>query len=263
MGVAEQQFQISNAQGEANKEFVIPSVERQSLQVKIGDKPFYVRESDTGKRFFWTGLKFIELTIDLGCLDVNVLRVASNVADTQIVTIGSQIYEFDRSADGAVAGRIAVVGHADDTPDNALTALAATINADSLSEVTAQKISANELLVFSKTPGPKAISCTETLAGANNAWANATTFGGRLAGEKVYSRIRRVPNATEVALGTMHFVFDFTPVLDSVRVVVTATPGIALAWDGAVTISGNRLTIDNTGTVDWAATHTIELTVTD
>lgn len=261
MTVANQQIEIANAQAEAAKELLMSSIEKDSLILKPGTKPFYVRETDTGRLYYWDGLAWIDTTGDAGIYEINSLRVASNVADTETVLVGSQTYEFDRAANGVVAGRIPVVGHADDTPNNALTALETTINADPNSEVNAIKISANELLVISKTPGQKSIQCSETLAGVNNAWGAANTYGGRKAGTRTYSKLRRVPTAQEVALGVMHFIFDFTPVLQDIRVVSTATPGVSVAWDGAVTISGRRLTIDNAGATDWTTSHTIILEV--
>lgn len=252
---------INQAQGEASKELVVTSIEKSSLSVKIGSKPFYVRESDTGRKFYWNGLKFIDLTNDPGLRACNTLRIATNVADAETVVIGSRIYEFDRAVDGVVPGNISVKGHADDTPGNAITALVEAINSDAISEVTAIKVSANEMFIYHKEPGNKTTATSETLLGANNGWASATLLNGREPGSQSYSVIRRVPTAVEVALGVMHFYFDYPPTLADIRVVVTATPGVPLAWDGAVTITGNRLTIDNTGSVDWSTTNTIVLTV--
>ncbi|MCT8335760.1 hypothetical protein NUH30_18890 [Leptospira sp. 85282-16] len=252
---------INQAQGEASKELVVTSIEKSSLSVKIGSKPFYVRESDTGRKFYWNGLKFIDLTNDPGLRACNTLRIATNVADAEAVVIGSRSYEFDRAENGVVSGNIAVKGHADDTPGNAITALVEAINSDAISEVTAIKVSANEMFVYHKEPGNKTTATSETLMGANNGWASATLLNGREPGSQSYSVIRRVPTAVEVALGVMHFYFDYPPTLADIRVVVTATPGVPLAWDGAVTITGNRFTIDNNGSVDWSTTNTIVLTV--
>jgi hypothetical protein len=189
---------------------------------------------------------------------VNVLRVASNVADTETVTIGADVYEFDRAADGVTAGRIAVTGHADDTPTNALTALETKINAKvGVEKVTAVKISANELLIIADEPGAVVLACAETLAGANNAWAAAAMYGGKAVASSKTSTQKRVPNATEVALGNMHFLFDFTPVAAIVLIAPTATPGAYKIWDGVLTISGGRVTINNAGSVDWAATDDV------
>src|SRR5512139_1621831 len=121
----------------------------------------------------------VNTLLDPGSREINVLRVASNVADAQTVTIGNDVYEFDRAANGVTAGRIAVTGHADDTPTNALTKLVAKINAVGTEPVTAVKISANEMLIYSDSPRAYALACAETLAGSNNAWASATMYGGR------------------------------------------------------------------------------------
>jgi hypothetical protein len=69
----------------------------------------------------------------------------------------------------------------------------------------------------------------------------------------------RVPTAVEIAVGNMHFELNFTPVKVLVFVMVTATPGVAVAWDGAVTIDGHHVVIDNAGSTDWTASHTLQV----
>jgi hypothetical protein len=192
-----------------------------------------------------------------GARAVNVLRVASNVADTETVTIGADVYEFDRAADGVTAGRIAVTGHADDTPAAATDALIAKINASGTEAVTAVDISANEILIVANKPGAVVLACTETLGGANNAWAAAAMYGGAVPGPKKRQLLVRVPTAVEVAVGNLHFEFDFTPTKVKVDVRITATPGIAVAWDGAITITGGKVTLGNGGSVDWSASHDV------
>lgn len=278
---------------------------------------------------------------DPGRRAINVLRLAANVAGTETVTIGADVFEFvvvntDTnvnvsggelatgtpalshvtiaahglsvgdlirveneimkvvgvvSADKVVVRRghsgTTVATHADATdiykagtpaqagnievglvttltPTAASAALLAVLNGpEPSSPVSAVSISANELLIVADQVGAVALACTETLAGANNVWAAATMFGGKAAGQRRVALQRRVPTATEVALGNLHFLFDFTPAVVQARVVVTATPGVDKAWDGAITITGNRVTLDNAGTTDWAATDTVELLVTD
>jgi len=189
---------------------------------------------------------------------IGVIRVAANVADTETVTIGGDVYEFDRAANGVTAGRIAVTGHADDTPANATDALIATINASGRESVTAVDISANEILLLSDSPGAVVLALAETMAGSNNVVSAAAMYGGAAAAAKRVATAVRVPNATEVALGNLHFGFDFTPTLVQVTVRTTST-GVVAAWDGATTISGTRVILDNTGSVDWATTSTIYL----
>jgi hypothetical protein len=197
--------------------------------------------------------------IEKGVHAVNVLRVAANVADAQTVTIGSNVYEFDRAENGVTAGRIAVTGHADDTPANATNALIAAINASGTEPVTAIDIGANEILLKVDGPGPVEITCAETLAGTNNELAYTKTYGGAVAGGLQLAKSSRVPDATEVALGNLHFVFAFTPVFVSVHVYTTST-GAAIAWDGVATIGASGLvTLDNSGSVDWATTTTVSV----
>lgn len=65
-----------------------------------------------------------------------------------------------------------------------------------------------------------------------------------------------VVTAADVTATTIDFDFHYTlPVHCLVQVQTTA--GVIKAWDGAVTVSGNRVTVDNTGATDWAATDVV------
>lgn len=194
---------------------------------------------------------------------INVLRLASNVADAETVTIGSQVYEFDTAASPTItAGNVRVDVNAAQTPTAASAALVLAINNNTQSSVVAVAISVNEILIWSKDGKGAALTCTETLAGANNAWSAAamypsttnTDFRGMAMGA-------RVPTATEVAIGNMHFRFSFAVAAALVAVRVTST-GAVKAWDGAMAISGNLVTLDNAGTTDWAATDTVTVLAT-
>lgn len=195
---------------------------------------------------------------DVGCHAINILYVPANVADTQTVTIGANVYEFDRSANGVTAGRIAVTGHANDTPAAATNALITAINTKGTEKVVAVDIGDTEILLRHKHPGVFAIACTETLAGAGNVWAAATMFGGASAKGRKMALVSRVPTATEVTLDHMQFYFPFTPTHVQVTVRVTAS-GIPVAWVGGHTISNGLVTVTNEGGVDWAATDTVSV----
>lgn len=190
--------------------------------------------------------------------DLNILRLASDVADTETVSIGGTVFEFDRSANGVTAGRVAVTGHSDDTPANASTALVTAINATTSCPMSAVKIGSNEVLLISKAYGAMGHACTETLAGSNNAFAASTSYGGRAPGGARHAVAARVPTSTEVALGTLQFPLSFVPSSYNVQVRVTST-GVVKAWDGAVTVDSTNkvLKMDNAGSTDWAATDTV------
>lgn len=47
--------------------------------------------------------------------------------------------------------------------------------------------------------------------------------------------------------------------LNGATVQVRAAAGTIKAWDGALVVAAESLTIDNTGAVDWAATDTIDI----
>ncbi len=142
---------------------------------------------------------------------------------------------------------------ADATGDQAATIIAA--QAGTLqSSYAFERPGANEVLVRSKTS--QTFPCTETLAGSNNAWAVATSYGGADASERSNQIFSRVPNAAEVAIGRMHFPVGFTPVAALAAVRVTST-GVIKAHDGALILAAGRVTLDNTGSTDWATTDTV------
>lgn len=143
------------------------------------------------------------------------------------------------------------------TPTAFTAALVDDINNNGTEAITAVLISVNEVLLKADAVGAVVTACTETLGGANNGFRAAAMAGGRAQGLSKLVIQKRVPTALEVALDHCHFQFDFTPTLVQVFVVVTATPGVAKAWDGTVTIASGLVTIDNGGSTDWAATDTL------
>lgn len=197
-----------------------------------------------------------------GVAGLAVLYVPANGADGQTVTIGKDVYELDRAADGVTAGRIAVTSQSDDTPAEVTDALIAKINSSGTEPVLAIDIGTTEVLVVTADkPGgnpvarTETIAVSETLAGAGNVWSSATITGGQSAGVPI-AMATRVPNATEVTLNSMHFVFPWTITSVMVQVRVTATNALK-AYDGDVAITTNRVQLNNDGAVDFAATDTV------
>lgn len=197
--------------------------------------------------------------IDEGYAGIGVIRIESNVADTETVTIGSDVYEFDRAENGVTSGRNAVTGHSDDTPANATDALITAINANDTNGIRAIDIDANEILLVSKGSGSSAVTLAETMGGANNSVQSLNEGGGT-------SRVMaasRVPSAQEVAIGQMHFAcVNFDPTVAIVQVRTTAS-GALKSFDGDVIItvtSGDDpayITVKNDGATDFSATDTV------
>jgi hypothetical protein len=65
-----------------------------------------------------------------------------------------------------------------------------------------------------------------------------------------------VVTAADVTAGDFTFQFDYANVAYA-EVVVRTAAGALVAWDGAITVAGNLVTVDNTGSTDWAATDVI------
>ena len=188
----------------------------------------------------------------------NVLRIASNVADGETVTIGNEVYEIDTAAD---PGSLGVVGDfrvncsSGVTPAIAGTALCAAINNASQQGIVAKVINVGEVIIATRIGvAGRALACAKTLAGASNGWAAAVMYGGSdpFKGEQVQSR---AANANEVALLAMRFVFPFNPV--SALVVVRTATGAPKAWGGNTVLTADRVDVVNTGATDIAATDVV------
>ena len=203
-----------------------------------------------------TSAQMNTLLRDPGRLAINVLQVALDVADVETVTIGADVYEFDRAVDGVVGGNIAVTAHANDTPAAATDALIDAINASGTEAVTAYDISVNEILIVADAVGAVTLGCTETMGGAANEWAAANMYGGAAAAMRTMCVQTRVPTAQDVTMGNMHFAFDFTPTVVIVQARITAT-GIDKLWAGGYSLANDVVTVDNTGGTDWAVTDDI------
>ncbi len=178
---------------------------------------------------------------------------AATHADSTAIYIG----------DGVVATHIPVGLVTTLTPTAFTAALLADVNSQTAQAVTMTLVSVNELLLSSNVVGAVILATTETLAGANNAWSATAMYGGRAQAVRKFAIQKRVPKTLDVTLGSIKFVYDFTPTLVQVFVVVTATPGVAVAWDGAVTITLGQVVIDNTGTTDWDTTMTLLVIATN
>lgn len=177
-------------------------------------------------------------------------------------TVGNAIATTETQTNASWGGSTLASG-VDPTAGETTTALNTAINAVNVAgfDFASTRVGANEILVTKRTAGNYVGAATETLAGSNNAWASATFYGGANtpALDRTVSVQSRVPNATEVAVGNAHFAFPFTPTVANAVVRVTST-GVVKAWDGGVTITGSRVTLDNTGSTDWAATDTVIVT---
>lgn len=182
---------------------------------------------------------------------IGILRIASNVADGETITIGSTVFEVDTAADpGAItAGRVRVNCNAAVTPTEFGTQFVAAVNAQGLG-VKAYKVSANVVVVYDEKPGRgQTLATTETLAGANNGWGASTLVRiGPPQSAKNVAIQQRACNAVEDAAEVMAFYFPFTVASALVQV---RRSGVIRAWDGAVTTpSGGVVVLTSSGTTD-------------
>lgn len=150
-------------------------------------------------------------------------------------------------------------GGVDPTAAEAVDAIVLAINSV-VCGLRAVEVATNEILLRSPGPTAAAIACTETLAGSNNGFAAATSYGGERNPDDlpITKVIQRAVLAVEVAVGAMRFPLEFTPT--AVSVVVKTSAGVAKAWDGVATIGTKLVTVDISGSSDYAAGDLVILT---
>jgi hypothetical protein len=189
---------------------------------------------------------------------VSAVRSASTCVLTAKVkgTAGNALASTETMTNAAFGGAV-FTGGVDATASQAIAALIATIN-QTLPKTKATAISGGLLVVDTAGRGP--LATTETLAGANNNWMAAATFGNDPGGAipNIASIFARAATAAEVTAGRFFFSLPATPIVYSVQVRTSA--GVVKAWDGAVGVVGNTLQIDNTGSTDIAANDLVIVT---
>jgi len=72
--------------------------------------------------------------------------------------------------------------------------------------------------------------------------------------------IRHTVTAADVTAGSVGFNVDSAQATGALATVRTAA-GVLKAWDGLITVTGDLVTVDNTGAVDWVATDTIDVVI--
>lgn len=153
-------------------------------------------------------------------------------------------------------GNTTLLGGVDPTAAAFTTAFTASVNSNGPIGVNATRPTANTVVVADKYS--RALATTETLAGTDNVWANATLVGGINLVNHDAVITARVPSATEVTLQLMVFSFNFAPTAADVTVRTSA--GVYRAWDGAITISGNTVIVASSGSTDVAANDIVTVT---
>lgn len=188
-------------------------------------------------------------------VDASTIVIARGSAGTTKAThvSGSDIYQ----SDAAPAAPLIPIGLVTTlTPTAAAPAIVDTINDLNTGGVFAYSVSVNEIVVQTADGvQPRLLPCTETLAGSNNVWAASAMYGVASTEVRGVVLSARAANATEVALDHMLFNFSFSPV--AVMIQVRTAAGALKTWDGAITVSGKKVTVTNGGASDWAATDVV------
>lgn len=120
----------------------------------------------------------------------------------------------------------------------------------------------NALVVRSAIPEVIATDTTEGLTHASNVWINATLVLGAVPAVKRTQSYSITPNGAEDTANNLRLFVPFLPT--TVNVAVRGIGGVVLAFDGGIVVTavtdGAIITVDQVGTIDWAATSTVTVT---
>lgn len=193
------------------------------------------------------------------------VTAAAGSGDTMVATArytGTAANSYattDTLAGSSAWGNTTLLSGAQPTAEQGIDALVLAWNAGQ-GQYQAVKISASEVLFIDSDYGNTPATFVETMA--NGAVSAAAAYRGRKAtastGPVAPAIVAMVPTAVEVLTGNLHVVFPFTPAAVLIDVRVTST-GARKAWDGGYTITAGRVTLDNSGSTDWAATDTVTI----
>jgi len=175
-----------------------------------------------------------------------------DIAEEETFTDGTDAWDADIGA--TTAGVDATAAEASDV-------LIEVINASATEDVVAIEISDYEILIMAGTAGADVTAMSETMSGAGNAVNAAALTNGAAVAHPNSLVQTRVPTTSEAALGNIHIPLPFTPSVTIVQVRTTST-GAAIAWDGDVIVTAGDnpyLTVNNDGSVDFAATDTVSV----
>lgn len=193
-----------------------------------------------------------------GVIHIAETATVADVADGEIITIGTKIYEFDVAGDGVSGSNVLVLATGSPTAQELRATLLAAINANKpnipvsavvgfaepaltgiiVVEADAEGIAGNMVFTTTMATGTSSISGTGLLEYGENGSSQKESRG-----EWIVSAEDALAVGIQIDTGLS------SPRFAQIDVMTTA--GVFKAWDGALTIVGRELRFDNSGSVDW------------
>jgi YD repeat-containing protein len=156
---------------------------------------------------------------DEGVVPSTTLMITNNPADTETVTIGGDVYEWD-SGGGVGGGNIAVTIGGDEAASavnlqNAINAAGENVLAEkvtiALAGIEAVIVSNADAPGGVRTPGDLALAFSETMAGGGNYWTvpNFSAADGKAAAQRKRATAKKILGAEEITAGFASITFPF------------------------------------------------------
>lgn len=181
------------------------------------------------------------------------VRVSRGYAGSTIAVHADGI-TINTNTDTGAVGAITVPITATLTPAGVIPLIVKTVNSGlGKLPVTAVKASGDSV-IFSKVAADGDVTTSTDIA--NAAIGTKFTTGVQPA-STISSKVMIIATAADVTATLIYVSLPYTPTLVTVAVYTSA--GVVKAWDGAATIAGNIVEIDNSGTTDWASTDILIL----
>lgn len=197
------------------------------------------------------------------------------VADADTVTVAGVVYEFANDPGSAVLGAYnsglsnAAYKWAGDgaAAATAIATLRTAINYNTatsglVADAAIQYISGKYVLPIRRADGSAAVGSFAIAKSGTNLTVSGATLTAGVTGAAVKNFSQQyAATATDVTNAVILIPTGLTSIA-TVRVSWRTAAGVAIAWDGALTVSGGNVTLNNVGSVDFAATDIATITVT-
>ena len=197
-----------------------------------------------------TGAKIV---YDRGQYATGWILISDTVSDTETVTIGADVYEFDVSADGVTGGRIDV--DCDGSKAAALAALIAAINASGTEAVTADTPADGDYInLTADAVGPAG---NIVLSNAATNVTTQTMAGGRAAGDVAITTAKYTVTALDATRGKIQLTIEQGTDVLHIQCEVRSSAGLLKA-DTTVAEAGGVFTLTE-GAAAWAANDVVTI----
>jgi hypothetical protein len=188
---------------------------------------------------------------------------AYDIADGEVIVIGDKTYEWDVAGDGVTAGNVQVDISGDTSAADAIATLVGVINANKPSIPVTAAIHPGfadcaKVIADNRGAAGNLVFTTTMATGTSSITGSGNLQYGENGGSQIEARGTYTVEAEDVLATTI--CIDTGLASPRFADLTIRTAGVDLAWDGALTIVGAEIRLDQAGSNDWSAADVITWT---